>query len=863
MISRSQMNRQLYQMGGEGMQESQRDAQLSEQLQIEKAYRELVRRGLTEDEARQSIILQLSELKRMDNMPYAPSEDKDMYKNMPYAPSEDEDMYKNMPYAPSENEDMYKQEPNLLQPGEYAGENYKGSPDMYPDYEIDFQENNNRQMRQMGGMGMQPMQQMDAEQYRPIAEQLAQDPNQALMTIVKMLMEQGIPEEEAIKIAQQMIQSVAEGGMEEVSDDTRIEARFGGRIGYANGGIGTLVDREQYGFGSFVKSVKKGVTGAVKGVTNAVKSVAKSPIGRIALTVAAGYYLGPMVSGFSSNPFVQGALRGGLANLAVQAVSGQKINFGEALTSAALGGVTQGLTQGQTGGATKFAPDPFQEAALGNPTVSAFEPSAFAPDPFQAAAAPAADTYANIAGGAADIGGEAAYTSAFDYQNTPSLFDTSAQASITGGPGITFEADPFQASAGASVPTSDFSDYFNSFEDIKSPTYQQGKFGQTIGVEVGNEGVVYKPGQVGFAETPLSQRYETGIQALKDYRPMDALKQVSGAAMDYPLTTIGGISTLASAMTPEIPEQLPGESMEEYRARVAEFERQYASNLSGRTGPSLPASANNPFYPVYAARGGRIGYLFGGSGVASAVAQPVEGQSMPVSGGGKGIGGMLRNLIANNPEIFRQVTSEQTMSPMQRSSGPIPLGLVNYSGTPYENAIKKTSVAQPTVGGSTYSSGGGFGGLGVGSNLIKQITQQSFFNTNEDEEDTRYKLPASARNPFYGVMMANGGRMRYAMGNSVQQGIMVAPQIARQMGMPVGNPRMNEGGVPELDYRDEGGFVPPIGIKERADDIPAMLSNNEFVFTADAVKNAGGGDPNVGAQKMYTLMKRLESGGRV
>jgi hypothetical protein len=151
----------------------------------------------------------------------------------------------------------------------------------------------------------------------------------------------------------------------------------------------------------------------------------------------------------------------------------------------------------------------------------------------------------------------------------------------------------------------------------------------------------------------------------------------------------------------------------------------------------------------------------------------------------------------------------------------------------------------------------------MGSDLIKQITQQSFFNTNEDEEDTRYKLPASARNPFYEVMMANGGRMRYAMGNSVQQGIMVAPQIARQMGMPVGNPRMNEGGVPELDYRDEGGFVPPIGIKERADDIPAMLSNNEFVFTADAVKNAGGGDPNVGAQKMYTLMKRLESGGRV
>ena len=111
--------------------------------------------------------------------------------------------------------------------------------------------------------------------------------------------------------------------------------------------------------------------------------------------------------------------------------------------------------------------------------------------------------------------------------------------------------------------------------------------------------------------------------------------------------------------------------------------------------------------------------------------------------------------------------------------------------------------------------------------------------------------------------VAMGGRMGYAMGNSVRDGIMAAPQIAMQMGMPVGNPRRNQQGVTELDYRNEGGFVPPIGIKEKADDIPAMLSNNEFVFTANAVKNAGGGDPNVGAKKMYTLMKRLENGGIV
>lgn len=61
----------------------------------------------------------------------------------------------------------------------------------------------------------------------------------------------------------------------------------------------------------------------------------------------------------------------------------------------------------------------------------------------------------------------------------------------------------------------------------------------------------------------------------------------------------------------------------------------------------------------------------------------------------------------------------------------------------------------------------------------------------------------------------------------------------------------------EMDYRAKGGFV-PIGKKERADDVPARLSKNEFVFTADAVRNAGGGNINKGAEKMYRLMKQLE-----
>ena len=67
---------------------------------------------------------------------------------------------------------------------------------------------------------------------------------------------------------------------------------------------------------------------------------------------------------------------------------------------------------------------------------------------------------------------------------------------------------------------------------------------------------------------------------------------------------------------------------------------------------------------------------------------------------------------------------------------------------------------------------------------------------------------------------------------------------------------LNFGGR-EMDLRG-GGFV-PIGRKERADDVPARLSKNEFVMTADAVRAAGGGDVNKGAQRMYNVMNNLEA----
>ena len=106
----------------------------------------------------------------------------------------------------------------------------------------------------------------------------------------------------------------------------------------------------------------------------------------------------------------------------------------------------------------------------------------------------------------------------------------------------------------------------------------------------------------------------------------------------------------------------------------------------------------------------------------------------------------------------------------------------------------------------------------------------------------------------------NGGimnRMNYALGDTASQNAMQAAGIE---GLPM---RQNPKGVTEMDLRETGGFIPPVGIKEKEDDIPAMLSNNEFVFTADAVRGMGDGDVEKGSERMYALMKQLEEGGRV
>lgn len=119
--------------------------------------------------------------------------------------------------------------------------------------------------------------------------------------------------------------------------------------------------------------------------------------------------------------------------------------------------------------------------------------------------------------------------------------------------------------------------------------------------------------------------------------------------------------------------------------------------------------------------------------------------------------------------------------------------------------------------------------------------EQQGFSYEEAFEIALKEFQNAMRNRDYN---ANGGRIGLANGGT--EGIMGAMQAP---GVPAGM---------ELDYRDTGGFI-PMGGPEKADDVPAMLSKNEFVMTADAVRGLGNGDVESGAQQMYDLMNNLEA----
>ncbi len=317
----------------------------------------------------------------------------------------------------------------------------------------------------------------------------------------------------------------------------------------------------------------------------------------------------------------------------------------------------------------------------------------------------------------------------------------------------------------------------------------------------------------------------------------------------------GGLGFFAGRSSGGPPKREDFGSDEEYEAAVARYKAQFQTALNQPKPQFAPGLfPNNPFYPQRAANGGRIGYQGGG----------------------------ISDLIS-------QVTKQEYFGTPMMANG----GRMNYG---LGDLVRGSSIVQPVSATSTRGDTGGGEGSGFFGSMISRLIRENpqmfkpinttmrsprtaeFIDLNQNGIDDRDEG------------MKYGGRMGYAEGTSFEKQSLIkkgygdiiknmTPKEINELydsvmgtfsrrfqadgSMPMGEPRKNQAGVTELDYRQKGGFVPPIGIKEKADDIPAMLSNNEFVFTADAVRNAGDGNVNKGAQRMYSLMKNLEAGGIV
>jgi hypothetical protein len=210
-------------------------------------------------------------------------------------------------------------------------------------------------------------------------------------------------------------------------------------------------------------------------------------------------------------------------------------------------------------------------------------------------------------------------------------------------------------------------------------------------------------------------------------------------------------------------------------------------------------------------------------------------------GGGFGAGGFK---AGNIPGIGRFFTRGRDLSTI--ASGKVPTGFFS----------KLLGGAKKGIGGLSFGQKA-FLGAGAGLSLLPFLTGGA-----EEEEEiieegfdvtpstiANIRQMARDRDPSLAFLpqeqfVRPGFFSPFA---AAEGGIAELPQV-----------RMLEGGVPEIDYRQSGGFV-PMGKKEKADDVPAMLSKNEFVMTADAVRGMGDGNVEKGAQRMYDQMRQLEN----
>jgi hypothetical protein len=332
---------------------------------------------------------------------------------------------------------------------------------------------------------------------------------------------------------------------------------------------------------------------------------------------------------------------------------------------------------------------------------------------------------------------------------------------------------------------------------------------------------------------PSAMNPEVFTQIAESVKPVKkVVNPIIKKAMQYgiPLTAAG-----AGAYT----QQVPGETIDERLIaaghagrgepliKSAQIKSDVAKYLAGELSEDeMEELGYTPSYlPQRAASGGRIGYRLG-----TPHADPRP----------RGLGG-LKDLDLSENEIWKKIKIEELRRKHERERERYERERMEMP--PEELLDMKRQLWENLP--SRYAQGGRIG-YEDGKGVMMAMS---------DESNTQ--LLESLYEEFLGMGLSPKDAARKAQ--EAFDEMSKAPREKRVMAQEGG--LMNLGGM-EKDYRQEGGFV-PIGGEEKADDVPARLSKNEFVFTADAVRAAGGGDIDAGAEVMENVMENLEAGGEI
>ena len=268
---------------------------------------------------------------------------------------------------------------------------------------------------------------------------------------------------------------------------------------------------------------------------------------------------------------------------------------------------------------------------------------------------------------------------------------------------------------------------------------------------------------------------------------------------------------------------------------------------------------NSPIFP-------RLDELQSGVSQAENSLQDINGRLGAPNGGLQSVRPGLMGLYRNNPAVAQPAVDTSMMNRQASGGSLVPLmngGRVEFGmGGDIMDGIMNMI--------SKESKDPDFGGIPEAVDNIQNESKEYLFDNKlkfevgpgENEQmsvlnalfaDEEGIIPEDRKQQYYNLyindLYRNGEIPRSDYDGYIEEGILTKPKY--NMGGSVLPQGM------EMDYR-QGGFI-PMGSAERADDVPARVSKNEFVMTADAVRAAGGGSVNKGAQKMYQLMNNLEA----